>query len=198
MVVQAMCRWCSRSMHSICRASVHFRQAGAAAQQPQRAAPTCMANLVVMDSRSDTMLAAALVYCRSTFCSARPRYCRHAGRGAGRQGQGARAGCLSRRQDFRGAQLGTQRSTSVIQSVLATVPSHPASRSCPPPAGPHLGARVARHFVERRKVDCLRHIVAAGDEQKALQAVHHAVTAGQAGRRAGRQAESAVCVCKER
>ena len=34
-----------------------------------------MANLVVNDSRSDTTEAAALVYCRSTFCSAMPRYC---------------------------------------------------------------------------------------------------------------------------
>lgn len=39
-----------------------------------------MANLVVKDSRSDTMDAAAFVYCRSTFCSAMPKYCER-GRG---------------------------------------------------------------------------------------------------------------------
>ena len=97
------------------------------------------------------MEAAALVYCRSTFCSAMPRYCAREG-----------AGQMASRRVSRNIVCGKRAQTSPEAAFLAA----------------HLRAlRAAGDAVQRCKVDSLGHVVAGGDEQEALQRVHHTISA---------------------
>ena len=71
----------------------------------------CIANLVVKESSSETTEAAALVYWRSTFCSAMPRYCPRVAQG------GLRAGVRMRRAARAAAAWGGARHPPALPST---------------------------------------------------------------------------------